>query len=260
MNEIIYVGKHTLTYSVTKHLHKNWELIYCTSGSGELVFSNKSIPYCEDSIVIIPPMMPHTNKSDLGFTNIHVVIADPSIKIAEPIILSGLKNHHLRNAFSAVFYYNSTGGAESAALLPIYGQLIMTILESMVSTEAAYSEIVRQISDSILKNYPDPNFNLNETLHAFSFSTEYLKRIFKQEMGMTPRQYLTEKRLENAAKNLAMGGENISISQIARLSGYSDPLYFSKIFKSRYGVSPKNYKQETVQPTAADSDSTKIYL
>ncbi|MBQ1788195.1 MAG: helix-turn-helix transcriptional regulator, partial [Erysipelotrichaceae bacterium] len=91
-----------------------------------------------------------------------------------------------------------------------------------------------------------------------SFSTEYLKRVFKQELGMTPRQYLRERRLENAARIRAIGDENHTISEITRQCGFNDPLYFSKLFKKRYGVSPKNYSQK--QPLVADSDSTKIYL
>ena len=36
MNEIIYAGKHLITFSVTRHAHSSWEFIYCTSGSGRL--------------------------------------------------------------------------------------------------------------------------------------------------------------------------------------------------------------------------------
>lgn len=258
MNDIIYVGKHTITYSVTKHIHNNWELIYCTGGKGEMVFPEKTISYEEDSIAVIPPQLPHTNRGSEGFTNIHMIMQEPSFSNTDPVIISGLKNGFLRDAFAAAFYYYSTTEPKNNALLPIYGQLIGTMIESMVSGETEYNEVVHQIADIILKNYPDPNFDLNECLESFSFSTEYLKRIFKQEIGMTPRQFLTERRLENAARSLAIGAESSNISQIARQCGFNDPLYFSKMFKKRYGVSPKNYKQE--QPAVADSDSTKIYL
>ncbi|MBR3359129.1 MAG: AraC family transcriptional regulator [Solobacterium sp.] len=260
MNDIIYVGKHSQTYSVSKHLHQNWELIYCTSGKGELIFPDLKLSYAEDSLTVIPPMIPHTNRSETGFTNIHVIMSDCTLNFDRPIILSDRKNEHLRNAFSAMFYYYSTNQPESVSILPIYSQLVISLVESMVNGEGKYSEIVRQITDSILKNFPDPNFDLNSSLQTFSFSTEYLKRMFKQEMGMTPRQFLTEKRLENAAKNLLTGGESNNITQIARQCGFSDPLYFSKLFKSRYGVSPKNYKKESTVMTGGDSDSTKVFI
>ncbi|MBQ1531614.1 MAG: AraC family transcriptional regulator [Solobacterium sp.] len=258
MNDIIYVGKHTITYNVTKHIHNNWELIYCTSGKGEIIFHNRSLPYEEDSVALIPPKEPHINYGEEGFTNIHVILDDPSFNVTEGTVISGLTNGFLRDAFAAAFYYYSTTEPESNALLPIYGTLIGTLIESMVTEGTEHNSVVTQIVDIILKNYPDANFDLNACLESFSFSTEYLKRVFKQELGMTPRQYLMERRLENAARSLAIGGENHNISQITRQCGFSDPLYFSKLFKKRYGVSPKNYSQK--QPLVADSDSTKIYL
>ena len=257
MNDIVYVGKHALTRSVAKHMHNYCELIYCTGGSGDLIFPNKTLHYEEDSIAIIPPMISHKNHGTSGFTNIHCVMSDVSLNLAEPVVISGLTNGHLKNAFNALFYYYSNGRPENAQLIPIYAQLIIATIETMISGEESFTDIVRRISDTILKNYPDPNFDLNEYLMTFSFSTEYLKRIFKQEMNMTPRQFLTETRLANASKILGMREENVNISQIARQCGYNDPLYFSKLFKRKFGVSPKNYKNE--EPVIGDSDSTKIY-
>ncbi|MBQ7992075.1 MAG: AraC family transcriptional regulator [Solobacterium sp.] len=257
MNDIVYVGKHPLTYYVPKHMHNYCELIYCTSGSGELQFANRTLKYSEDSLAVIPPMTMHTNSGNDGFTNIHCVISDMSLNIQEPIVISGLKNGHLRNAFSALFYYYSLDRQAQSALIPIYAQLIVASIETMISTETSFNDIVRQISDTIAKNYVDPNFDLNQYLVSFSFSTEYLKRIFRQEMGMTPRQYLTEIRLENAAKILSLENPGLNISQVSRQCGFNDPLYFSKLFKRKYGVSPKNYIND--DPVPGDSDSTKIY-
>ncbi len=257
MNDIVYVGKHALTISVAKHMHNYCELIYCTSGGGQMVFANKTLNYSEDSILIIPPMVTHKNMSSNGFTNIHCMISDISLNLTEPIIIDGLKNGHLRNAFSALFYYYSTGRAENASLIPIYAQLIVATIESMISGEVSFTDIVRQISDTILKNYPDPNFDMNGYLMTFSFSTEYLKRIFKQEIGMTPRQFLTETRLQNAAKILSKRETTLNVSEIARQCGYNDPLYFSKLFKRKFGVSPKNYVYDG--EVISDSEGTKIY-
>lgn len=257
MNDIVYVGKHALTHHVSKHLHNDYELIYCTGGKGELVFANKTLVYGEDSVAVIPPMIAHKNFGQDGFTNIHCVMRDTSFSLTEPVLITGIKNGHLRNAFEGLFYYFSADSLSSNVLIPIYAQLITTMIEPMIGGEKTYTDIVKQIIDAILKSYPDPNFDLNQFLMSFSFSTEYLKRIFRQEMAMTPRQFLSETRLENAAKILGMGAAGVNISEVARQCGYNDPLYFSKVFKRKYGVSPKNYVSDTEVP--ADSESTKIY-
>ena len=66
MNEILFVGKHSMTFNVPQHYHTSWELIYCTSGSGEAVFNRRIIPYRERSLLIIPPGISHVNRSQTG--------------------------------------------------------------------------------------------------------------------------------------------------------------------------------------------------
>ena len=259
MNDIIYVGRHALTLRVSNHAHESWELIYCTSGKGEICFKDRTFTYFKDTIVIIPPMIPHSNWSDSGFTNIHVNIVDSTLNFKEPVILSCTSNVFLRQAFEAAFYYYSNNGIGRTTLLPVYGQLIAATTH-MLASDIAHSEVVQQIINDILKNYPDADYDLNAYLQSLPFSFEYLKKMFKNEVGMTPRQYLTDKRLENAANNLALSGCGSSISQIARQSGFQEPLYFSRLFKKKYGVSPKNYTPDNLEPPTTDSDSTKIIL
>ena len=259
MNDIIYVGRHAITLRVLDHAHESWELIYCTSGRGELHFTNHVLHYSQDSLVVIPPMVFHSNRSESGFTNIHCNIVDSTLNYKEPIVITCTSNDFLRQAFEAAFYYYSNNGAGRTTLLPIYGQLIAATAH-MLSSDRVYSEAVQQIVNDILKNYPDADYDLNAYLQSLPFSFEYLKKMFKNEIGMTPRQYLTDKRLENAANNLALSGCGASISQIARQCGFQEPLYFSRLFKKKYGVSPKNYSADNLEPPTTDADSTKIHL
>ena len=195
----------------------------------QIGFEDRTFTYYNDSIVIIPPMVTHSNWSDSGFTNIHVNIVDSTLNFREPIILSCTSNAFLRQAFEAAFYYYSNNGIGRTTLLPVYGQLIASTA-LMLASDIAHSDVVQQVINDILKNYPDADYDLNAYLQSMPFSFEYLKKMFKNEVGMTPRQYLTDKRLENAANNLALSGCGSSISQIARQSGFQEPLYFSRLF------------------------------
>ena len=56
---------------------------------------------------------------------------------------------------------------------------------------------------------------------------------------MRPNQYITEKRL-SYAQSLIDDGDFATISEISQSVGYSDPLYFSRLFKKKYGISPLN--------------------
>ena len=64
--------------------------------------------------------------------------------------------------------------------------------------------------------------------------------VFKKETGKTFVGYLTDFRMEKAERMLLETDEKTYI--IAQEVGYSDPNYFSYVFKKQFGVSPSKYK------------------
>lgn len=70
----------------------------------------------------------------------------------------------------------------------------------------------------------------------------YLTHIFKQKMDISPQEYLLSYRLEQGSRLLRTTG--MSIQEIAGDIGYENPLTFSKMFKSAYGDSPRNYRMK----------------
>lgn len=258
MNQITYVGKHAMTWTVSRHMHRGWELIFCTSGSGEIVLADKRLSYGAGDVAVIPPMLPHANFSGEGFTNIHINLTDAALPHTEPAIVRADPNGFLLDAFTAAFYYWSEAGT-GHALIPIYAQLIVALL-AKYQPGRRHSETVQQIEDDILQHYPDCAYDLNAYLASLPFNTEYLKKMFKKETGLTPLQYLTEKRLENAASTLTTFCGKGNISETAHLCGFGDPLYFSRLFKRKYGVSPRNYTAETASPADLDAEDSKIMV
>ncbi|MBR2055296.1 MAG: AraC family ligand binding domain-containing protein, partial [Clostridia bacterium] len=64
MNDIIFAGKHFLTFNVSRHKHESWELVYCTKDAGKFIFDDRmELPYAAGDIVVIPPEVPHENTS-----------------------------------------------------------------------------------------------------------------------------------------------------------------------------------------------------
>ena len=260
MNRIIYVGKHALTMTVSRHLHNSLELIFCTSGCGEMLFDDGTLHYSTNDIVVVPPHLPHANVSATGFTNIHIYLDEATLSQAEPYIIPADPNGFLLGAFAAAFYYYSGSPEDRSVLLPLYGQLIAVSL-SMRNQKPLHSEIVQKLENNILENYPDCGYDLNLFLNTLPFSAGYVKKVFKKETGLTPLQYLTDKRLENAASNLAMSGGRGNISEIAYQCGFSEPLYFSRLFKRKYGVSPRSYaSKHAALSEVSHPDSLQIML
>lgn len=259
MNDITYVGKHTVIYTVSRHAHESWEFIYCTQGSGALAFDDRIIEYREGDVVVIPPMVPHSNASKDGFQNIHINMINPSLSFTAPLIISDDSNHFLLDAFTAVFFHYYSDRKEAAALLSVYGDLISCYLAAY-QTGTALTPIVAQIENNIITNYADSTYELDAYLHSLPFSYDYLRKLFQKELGVTPHRYLVDKRLKMAAELLvsdANAGAR-TIADIAPLCGFHDPLYFSKMFKKKYGTAPRYYLQSRQGSMIPEHDSDRM--
>jgi YesN/AraC family two-component response regulator len=82
-------------------------------------------------------------------------------------------------------------------------------------------------------------------------SPVYISKIFKEETGESPINYLIKIRLEKA-KDILRSDDGGSIKSIANQVGYDDVYHFSKLFKKYYGISPLYYKKKATKKHAAN--------
>lgn len=101
--------------------------------------------------------------------------------------------------------------------------------------------IIEQIKEVIHKRYNE-NITINEIAKEVYLSTTYLCMVFKQETGETVNEYITKVRIERA-KELLMDPKN-KLYDICYSIGYTEPGYFSKIFKKHTGLSPTEYREK----------------
>jgi len=106
------------------------------------------------------------------------------------------------------------------------------------------------------RHYIDRNFdnelNLDMLSHIRFTSKFHLLRLFKRYYGQTPKQYLIDKRIEQAKELLIKGA---SVSDTCFEIGIESPSSFSTLFKSRVGVSPMEFQKRA---TFTKSDSSSI--
>ncbi len=101
----------------------------------------------------------------------------------------------------------------------------------------------KQICDEVIifiNNNYRMQISLNEIASATGFSSGYISAVMSKEMGWSPIQYLNVYRIANACKLLR--STDMSIREIAAEVGYSDPLYFSRMFSKLKGCSPSKYR------------------
>ena len=101
---------------------------------------------------------------------------------------------------------------------------------------------VLRAEEYVRSNYADEELSLDDICETLGVSNSYFSTIFKRETGKSFIGYLTDYRMDCASRLLLETNEKSYI--IAKKVGYTDPNYFSYVFKRRFGVSPSKYRAE----------------
>lgn len=122
-----------------------------------------------------------------------------------------------------------------------FGHMFMDAADLLKKNSNISREIQRAIR-FIEKHYSDASLSLPQIALYVGLSQARLCTLFKNEMGITLWEYLTEYRIERAKKLLTEG--ECKIYEVADSVGYSTGQYFSQVFLRLTGHTPANYKKE----------------
>lgn len=120
------------------------------------------------------------------------------------------------------------------------------ILGSVSEREEAvsgYGRVIRGVLDYIAAHYGEVTLSTSQIAEAFHFSPAYMNVLFKQEMKVTLKQYLSNYRLEKAKQLLEQ--DYMKITEIAERCGYTNASYFSKVFRDGTGMTPLEYREKS---------------
>ena len=102
--------------------------------------------------------------------------------------------------------------------------------------------LTTQIVEYLRDNFTDMSLSLQSLANEVGYSSKYMSHFISKELKTTFSDYVKNLRMKRAMLLLEQG--ITSIKNLAILSGYSDPLYFSKVFKETFGASPKQFIKE----------------
>lgn len=135
---------------------------------------------------------------------------------------------------------NSSSIDEIQAIIQNTAHEIMAALYENV--HQCQNNIVKQILDLITRYLGDERLSLNFIANEILYlNVDYLGKLFKSETNEKFSRYVANKRIEKA-KELFAENSTISVNEVARLIGFGyNAQYFSKVFKSNTGYTPKEY-------------------
>lgn len=114
--------------------------------------------------------------------------------------------------------------------------------------------LLKRTSEVIEAHIDDQELDIPTICKEIGISRSLFYNKFKSLTGMTPNAYILNYRLKYAA-TLLTAQPQLSVADVAYMTGFATPVYFSRCFKKQHGVSPVQYrKEETASEDATDTE------
>lgn len=114
-----------------------------------------------------------------------------------------------------------------------------------------YAHLLLRVKEYITSNYDKDHISLQDAAESINMSPSHLSKIFSQETGQTFIEFLTQTRINKAMELLQ--STQAKTYEIAFQVGYSDPHYFSNLFKRVTGMTTTEFRKQGASSTAAVS-------
>jgi AraC-like DNA-binding protein len=120
-------------------------------------------------------------------------------------------------------------------------QILCELFLAIQKSQSAKTEIglVEQIEIEISKHLAD-EVKISALAQKFNISPPHLRRLFQSQTSLSPKQYLTSRRMMKA-KELALDG--YSIETIAERLGYADKFFFMRTFRTQTGITVETFRK-----------------
>lgn len=143
---------------------------------------------------------------------------------------------------NALFTQYNNSVEEANALQAVLFQLVAIHASDAAIASTNSSSMAKSIAQYIKSNYYNP-LRISDIAKNFYITRSYMYTLFKQEMGVSPKEYLIEQRIEKAKAFLSSDEHRMTIKEISYAVGFTDPLYFSNVFRERTGRTPTEYRK-----------------
>lgn len=117
--------------------------------------------------------------------------------------------------------------------------VLLYVFSRLSANRSAQDAAIQKIIDMTEEHFRDPDLSLAQIATEIGYNPKYLSHYFKKKMNVTYSEYLRSFRFKYAISLFELGIS--SVKNVALLSGFSDPLYFSSTFKKAIGISPKEF-------------------
>ena len=204
-------------------------------GRGVFKIGGETLTSCEGSILYVPEGMSY----EVEYSDNEIIVAHMHRCNYQKAELISVSNFLLTKQ---IFYEMLYAWDNKRSANYIKAQFYL-LLDSLLDTgnKDGFSTAYLRCVEYVNSNFADPALNIDKLCRDLYVCRSTVQRAFNLNLGMSPSQYLTKLRIEKSLKILV--SENIPVSEVSALCGFSDEKYFSRAFKKYYGFSPSEARK-----------------
>lgn len=218
-------------------------LIFKIDGESVYAFDDKKISLSQGQVLFIRMGASYTvsktspEESHYALINFTALLPDCQPRLFPCSDFQEFK--HMIDRLIRVLLFNSPSGVMESMSLFYKIAAVLHQYERKNYCNSDKRKLIKPATDYLENNIFDCGLKIGQ-LHALcNISDTYFRKIFIAVYGISPKKYVLEKRLAQA-KNILDCGDYTYVYAVAAAVGFEDPLYFSKVFKNRYGYLPSD--------------------
>lgn len=238
-------------YGGNKNGRNDYYLMYLCRGELSVNTGGKRLTMKSGELIIYPPKMPYeyTNTADthvdyfwLHFTGADVkkLLCSVGLPLGIPVGVS--VDERIIGAFQQLFdeyiyrdaFFEPASVSRLINICTLFGRSVAG-LSSVQNSSGSLNRSLRYIDE----HYTSP-ITTKELADLEHMSCGHFRVRFKAKTGMTPTCYITTLRLRNACNLLKQ--TDLTVKEISQSVGFSDQMYFTRVFTGHFGVPPKVFR------------------
>jgi AraC family transcriptional regulator, arabinose operon regulatory protein len=239
------------------HSHVQYEMTLVRSGACHISLGHDLRLMQSGDVIFIPSRVAHGHEPYLNHEVELLVVQFPHLNaelVQELINATPLGLYHLseleKSRFMSLCYQMQreiAGGlAHATHVCRAYiEQMAVLLLRSQTSGENKSLTFEQQTAIETalqwMHDHAHKPLTISDVATYIGFSTAHFRALFRQAVGVSPKQYLTALRLQ-ASKCLLMHAER-TVTEVAQLAGFNSPQEFSKVFRHFTGLTPSEWKR-----------------
>ncbi|MCX2679789.1 AraC family transcriptional regulator [Galbibacter sp. EGI 63066] len=229
-------------------------LLYCVKGKGVIFIGNEELELQPNEFFIIPVGIPHHYKSSLSnpwsIYWIHFIgnnadsIYERLLKYnSEKTIKIPYDEQRTELFLKMIKLLENSFDDASLELSNIY---LLHYISSFIYQSRTNDPTERKnpVNESInfMKKHIDKSLSVNDLASEQFLSVSRYSELFKTATGTSPIKYFIHLKIQKSCQYLYF--TNMNVKEIANALGFTDPFYFSRMFKQVLGLSPSKYKKD----------------